>query len=51
MTLVDTAAPVLLDIDERGVAHVVLNRPERSNAYDGPMIQALLKAFALPFAN
>jgi methylglutaconyl-CoA hydratase len=37
-------APVLLDIDGRGVAHVVLNRPERNNAYDGALIQALLAA-------
>jgi methylglutaconyl-CoA hydratase len=37
-------APVLLDIDARGVAHVVLNRPERNNAYDGELIRALLAA-------
>jgi methylglutaconyl-CoA hydratase len=36
------AAPVLLDIDDRAVAHVVLNRPERNNAYDGDLIRALL---------
>src|SRR5579871_3251384 len=38
-------SPVLLDIDARGVAHVVLNRPERNNAYDGALIQALLAGF------
>jgi hypothetical protein len=36
---------VLLDIDERGVARVVLNRPERNDAYDGDLIQALLSGF------
>src|SRR5580693_8359671 len=38
-------SPVLLDIDSRGVARVVLNRPERNNAYDGDLIAALLKGF------
>jgi methylglutaconyl-CoA hydratase len=38
-------SPVLLDIDERGVARVVLNRPERNNAYDGDLIAALLAGF------
>jgi methylglutaconyl-CoA hydratase len=38
----DPAAPVLLDIDSRGIARVVLNRPERNNAYDGDLINALL---------
>ena len=38
----DSTAPVLLDIDDRGVARVVLNRPKRNNAYDGDLIQALL---------
>ena len=37
-----TEAPVLLDIDDRGVAQVVLNRPDRNNAYDGDLIKALL---------
>jgi len=37
-------APVLLDIDGRGVARVTLNRPERNNAYDGALIAALLAA-------
>ena len=37
-------APVLLKVDDRGVAQVVLNRPERNNAYDGELIQALLAA-------
>ena len=36
-------APVLIDIDDRGVAQVILNRPERNNAYDGDLIQALLE--------
>jgi methylglutaconyl-CoA hydratase len=44
MTPLDSTAPVLLNIDDRGVARVVLNRPERNNAYDGALIQALLAA-------
>jgi methylglutaconyl-CoA hydratase len=40
----DSTAPVLLDIDDRSVAHVVLNRPERNNAYDWDLIEALLAA-------
>ncbi len=41
----NTDSPVLLDIDSRGVARVVLNRPERNNAYDGALIAALLAGF------
>jgi len=44
MTTLDSAAPVLLKVDDRGVAQVILNRPERNNAYDGDLIQALLAA-------
>ena len=44
MTEPKTGEPVLLDIDQRGVAHVMLNRPERNNAYDGALIHALLAA-------
>jgi methylglutaconyl-CoA hydratase len=44
MATSDASAPVLLDIDTRGVAQVILNRPERNNAYDGDLIQALLAA-------
>jgi methylglutaconyl-CoA hydratase len=40
----DSTAPILLDIDGRGIAHLALNRPERNNAYDGNLIQALLVA-------
>jgi methylglutaconyl-CoA hydratase len=35
-------APVLLEIDGRGVAHVTLNRPERGNAYNAEMLDALI---------
>jgi methylglutaconyl-CoA hydratase len=34
-------APVLCEVDGRGVAQVVLNRPDRNNAYDGALIAAL----------
>ncbi len=44
MTNPDLTAPVLLQIDDRGVAQVTLNRPERNNAYDGALIQSLLAA-------
>jgi methylglutaconyl-CoA hydratase len=44
MTEPKSGEPVLLDIDPRGVAHVALNRPERNNAYDGALIEALLAA-------
>jgi methylglutaconyl-CoA hydratase len=47
MTNPDSTAPVLLDIDARGVAKVVLNRPERNNAYDADLIEALLAALDL----
>jgi len=33
---------VELEVDKRGVATVTLNRPERNNAYNGEMIEALL---------
>jgi methylglutaconyl-CoA hydratase len=44
MTEPETGAPVLLDVDRRGVAQLVLNRPERNNAYDGALIAALSAA-------
>ena len=33
------------NIDERGVAEVILNRPQRNNAYNGEMISELIKSF------
>jgi methylglutaconyl-CoA hydratase len=44
MSLSNSAGPVLWSIDARGVATVVLNRPEVNNAYDGDLIQGLLNA-------
>jgi methylglutaconyl-CoA hydratase len=44
MTEPESSEPVLLDIDQRGVAQLVLNRPERNNAYDGALILALSAA-------
>jgi methylglutaconyl-CoA hydratase len=41
MTDPNSDAPVLCEVDGRGVAQVVLNRPERNNAYDGALIAAL----------
>lgn len=35
---------VLLDIDQRGIATVTLNRPEVNNAYNGDVIQGLIEA-------
>ena len=40
----NASGPVLWSIDERGVAAVVLNRPEVNNAYDDGLIQGLLGA-------
>jgi methylglutaconyl-CoA hydratase len=36
-----TEEPVLTEVDARGVASVILNRPEVHNAYDGPLIDRL----------
>jgi len=36
--------PVLLEVDERKVASLILNRPAVNNAYDGDLIQSLLAA-------
>ncbi|MGH7160268.1 MAG: enoyl-CoA hydratase-related protein [Acetobacteraceae bacterium] len=34
-------APVLLEVDGRGIAKLTLNRPARGNAYDGALLAAL----------
>jgi methylglutaconyl-CoA hydratase len=39
-----SSAPVLSNLDARGVATVTLNRPEVGNAYNGELIQGLLGA-------
>jgi methylglutaconyl-CoA hydratase len=44
MSAVTTSGRVLLDIDARGVATLVLNRPEVNNAYDHELITGLLAA-------
>ncbi len=44
MTNPNSAGPVLLEVDDRKVAHVILNRPEVNNAYDGDLIQSMLAA-------
>jgi len=44
MSRTQTSGPVLWRVDERGVAHVVLNRPEVNNAYDGALVETLLAA-------
>jgi methylglutaconyl-CoA hydratase len=40
----NSTGPVLWSVDPRGVASVVLNRPDVNNAYDGDLIQGLLAA-------
>ena len=36
---------VITNVDEKGVAEVILNLPERNNAYNGEMISELIKSF------
>ena len=42
MSQADSAAPILCTIDARGVATVVLNRPEVNNAYNGALLDGML---------
>src|SRR6516225_1491154 len=42
MTKPDRTSAVLLEVDERKVASVILNRPAVNNAYDGDLIQSML---------
>jgi len=44
MSAARQTGPVLWQVDERGVASLVLNRPEVNNAYDGALIEGLLAA-------
>jgi methylglutaconyl-CoA hydratase len=44
MSTSQSSGPVLWSVDERGVARVVLNRPEVNNAYDEALISGLLAA-------
>jgi methylglutaconyl-CoA hydratase len=44
MSAVTISGRVLLDIDARGIATVVLNRPEVNNAYNDELIAGLLAA-------
>ena len=38
------SGPVLLDVDDRGVARLRLNRPEASNGLDVPLLRAFYDA-------
>ena len=42
---------VLTSVNERGIAEVILNRPERNNAYNGNMIIELIKSFESLYKN
>ena len=42
MSKPDRTSAVLLEVDERKVASVILNRPAVNNAYDGDLIQSML---------
>jgi methylglutaconyl-CoA hydratase len=44
MSAAQQTGPVLWQVDERGVASLVLNRPDVNNAYDGALIDGLLAA-------
>jgi methylglutaconyl-CoA hydratase len=46
-----TQSKILLDIDERGVATVTLNNPDKHNAFDDEIIQLLTNCFAEVGAN
>lgn len=40
-------APVLLEVDARGIATATLNRPQVGNAYNAALLQALVEGMAL----
>ena len=40
-----TEPVVLCDVDARGIARVTLNRPEKNNAYNAELVEALLATF------
>ena len=42
---------ILTSVNERGIAEVILNRPERNNAYNGDMIIELIKSFESLYKN
>ena len=42
---------VLTSVNERGIAEVILNRPEKNNAYNGDMIIELIKSFEALYKN
>ena len=42
---------VLTSVNERGIAEVILNRPEKNNAYNGDMIIELIKSFETLYQN
>ena len=42
---------VLTSVNKRGIAEVILNRPERNNAYNGDMIIELIKSFESLYKN
>ena len=42
---------VLTNVNERGIAEVILNRPEKNNAYNGDMIIELIKSFEALYKN
>ena len=44
MSFSNTTGAVLWGLDERGVASIVLDRPEVNNAYDGGLVVGLLRA-------
>jgi len=41
-----TGAPLIAEVDTRGVATLTFNRPEKGNAYDQPLLDALDEALA-----
>ncbi len=45
------SAAVEVEVSSRGIATILLNRPERSNAFDQPMLDALAQEFAARAAD
>jgi enoyl-CoA hydratase/carnithine racemase len=48
---VSAAAPLRHEVDARGVAHLTLDRPDKGNCYNQPMLDTLAAAIARAAAD